>query len=256
MSCVSATMCTTAAMPRLLEPCCKKKKCYFVSPCCTARQKMNVDEMKTNMWLSRFNWTDHFCFCFAANQETSRCRRIQMSDEVMSLSRCSDSEVVSFKYVSSALFLCAFKKKILLRLPVCKPSMCVVISQYAPLSLRPLTCEVKAGHRWGPREQGCIQFQPRKRSILEKDDFMMNILLLRKSCFSVRCCLWYCHDYVMRIQCHILFFSVFTVCLWGDQDLEGWTRTRGSLLLLLQHRHSQGANPIDWLCVIALNGGQ
>lgn len=32
-------------------------------------------------------------------------------------------------------------------------------SQYAPLSLRPLTCEVKAGHRWGPREQGCIQFQ-------------------------------------------------------------------------------------------------
>lgn len=32
-------------------------------------------------------------------------------------------------------------------------------AQYAPLSLRPLTCEVKAGHRWGPREQGCIQFQ-------------------------------------------------------------------------------------------------
>lgn len=34
-----------------------------------------------------------------------------------------------------------------------------LLSQYAPLSLRPLTCEVKAGHRWGPREQGCIQFQ-------------------------------------------------------------------------------------------------
>lgn len=42
---------------------------------------------------------------------------------------------------------------------VFKPSLCILISQYAPLSLRPLTCEVKAGHRWGPREQGCIQFQ-------------------------------------------------------------------------------------------------
>lgn len=39
------------------------------------------------------------------------------------------------------------------------PLMQSLLSQYAPLSLRPLTCEVKAGHRWGPREQGCIQFQ-------------------------------------------------------------------------------------------------
>ena len=34
----------------------------------------------------------------------------------------------------------------------------IVFLQYAPLSLRPLTCEVK-GHRLGPREQSCIQFQ-------------------------------------------------------------------------------------------------
>lgn len=50
---------------------------------------------------------------------------------------------------------------------ISNPSICVVLSQYAPLSLRPLTCEVKAGHRWGPREQGCIQFhRAGKRNIL------------------------------------------------------------------------------------------
>lgn len=58
--------------------------------------------------------------------------------------------------------------------------LCVVISQYAPLSLRPLTCEVISGHRWGPREQGCIQFQrPRKRSIFRKDGLIVNVLRLR-----------------------------------------------------------------------------
>jgi len=42
---------------------------------------------------------------------------------------------------------------------LCSTWLWVLILPYAPLSLRPLTCEVKTGHRWGPREQGCIQFQ-------------------------------------------------------------------------------------------------
>lgn len=55
-----------------------------------------MDKYVMSMWWLGFNWNDRFCFWSAANQETGRCRRIQMSDEVMSLSRCSDSAVLSF----------------------------------------------------------------------------------------------------------------------------------------------------------------
>lgn len=34
---------------------------------------------------------------------------------------------------------------------------CFFFLQYVSLSLRPLTCEVKLGHRWGPQEQGCMR---------------------------------------------------------------------------------------------------
>lgn len=75
--------------------------------CCTARQKTSVGTICDNRVV---NWTDQFCFffffSFAANQQTRRCRRIQMSDEVMSLSRCSDSAALSFEYVSSPLLWC------------------------------------------------------------------------------------------------------------------------------------------------------
>lgn len=67
------------------------------------------------------------------------------------------------------LYVCFFSQEFRQVLSaISNPSICVVLCcQYAPLSLRPLTCEVKAGHRWGPREQGCIQFQRvRKRNIL------------------------------------------------------------------------------------------
>ena len=57
--------------------------------------------------------------------------------EVMSLSRC---------------------RVILHRLKHFQSASFIVFLQYAPLSLRPLTCEVK-GHRLGPLEQSCIQFQ-------------------------------------------------------------------------------------------------
>lgn len=95
------------------------------------------------------------------NQEPGWCRRIQMSDEVMSLSRCCGSAVLSlfsfliifYFLISPPRFFCAINGFIF------TPSLCVLILTYAPLSLRPLTCEVKSGHRWGPREQGCIQFQ-------------------------------------------------------------------------------------------------
>ncbi|KAI9532287.1 hypothetical protein NQZ68_033228 [Dissostichus eleginoides] len=44
-------------------------------------------------------------FIFTANQETSRCRRIQMSDEVMSLSRCSHPAVPpSILFISASPF--------------------------------------------------------------------------------------------------------------------------------------------------------
>lgn len=75
-----------------------------------------------------------------------------------------------------ALLFCTFTCSLI------KPSLCILISQYAPLSLRPLTCEVKAGHRWGPREQGCIQFQrPMQKEHFVKDDYMINICIPRKS---------------------------------------------------------------------------
>lgn len=32
-----------------------------------------------------------------------------------------------------------------------------LVLQYVSLSLRPLTCEVKLGHRWGAQEQSCMR---------------------------------------------------------------------------------------------------
>lgn len=55
------------------------------------------------------HWSDQSCFPSAANQETSRCRRIQMSDEVMSLSRCSHPAVPpSILFISASPFLYFF----------------------------------------------------------------------------------------------------------------------------------------------------
>lgn len=40
-------------------------------------------------------------------------------------------------------------------------NMVLFFPQYVSLSLRPLTCEVKLGHRWGPQEQGCMHHHPK-----------------------------------------------------------------------------------------------
>lgn len=123
-------------------------------------KKISVDKTRINLsWLC----TDYVLIeliSFASNlQQTRRCRRIQMSDEVISLSRCSDSAVLSFNSNEFKLLETLLWHFCIITGSVFTPSQCILILQYAPLSLRPLTCEVKAGHRWGPREQGCIQFQ-------------------------------------------------------------------------------------------------
>lgn len=74
--------------------------------CCTARQKTSVSTICDNQVLIELISSASTFFSFAANQQTRWCRRIQMSDEVMSLSRCSDSAGLSFEYVSSLLLWC------------------------------------------------------------------------------------------------------------------------------------------------------
>lgn len=183
--------------------------------------------------------------------ESGRCRRIQMSDEVMSLSRCSDSAVFLLKRFFSAFsfstcnyrFFCWLNRRNCCAIP---PSLCILVSQYAPLSLRPLTCEVKAGHRWGPREQGCIQFQrPETRGAFCEEKYnIMNILLPRKylmSCQSRHS--FHCKKNPQPItMSRRMYLSLQLVFYWSchDQDLSCWTRRRRRRRrpLLLQHTHT------------------
>lgn len=106
----------------------------------------------------------------------------------------------------------------------------MLFSQYAPLSLRPLTCEVKAGHRWGPREQGCIQFQrPLKTS-----------------------------SYHLCTGMPFLQWLEFILCLLNCQimSMNFGSGTRRRIYLLWSRRCFQGADSCGWLCVIALSGSR
>lgn len=51
----------------------------------------NIDKYATLC----FSWTDGVCRLLAEHQKSVQCRRIQMSDEVTSLSRCCNPAVVS-----------------------------------------------------------------------------------------------------------------------------------------------------------------
>lgn len=174
-NCVDATMCSSPALLTLAKALLGRNAFMLHSEA--------KDEREYNMRQSGVNWTDQFCFYFfffcskPADQMVPQNPNVRWGHVFVSVQRLCGSFfricfIAAALMFQNILFWCFFFLYLKL--------LCVVISQYAPLSLRPLTCEVISGHRWGPREQGCIQFQrPRKRSIFRKDDLIVNVLRLR-----------------------------------------------------------------------------
>lgn len=172
-------------------------------------------------WWKRVNWTDQFCFCSAANRE----RAAGAAESKCQMRSCLCLGAATLRFFLLKRFFPAFSFSTCnyrffgcLNRSNCwaiPPSLCILVSQYAPLSLRPLTCEVKAGHRWGPREQGCIQFQrPRTRvTFCEERYNLMNILLPRKSncdvwCLASLAILFNARKTLRRLWCHVECISV------------------------------------------------
>lgn len=118
-NCISATICSSPALLTLA-------KALLGQNAFTLHGEAK-DERGYNMRQSGVNWTDQFCFSFfffsfAANQQTRRCRRIQMSDEVMSLCRSSDSAALSFEcFIAAALM---FQNILMVLFLVFKAFMC------------------------------------------------------------------------------------------------------------------------------------
>lgn len=119
-------------------------------PCCTADE---WGGMEANIQFFVSIWPIGSASAEQNHQESVQCRRVQMWAEVTPLSPCLNPAVDSPATRFITFLFTRFYSQT--KLPLIQS----LLSQYAPLSLRPLTCEVKAGHRWGPREQGCIQFQ-------------------------------------------------------------------------------------------------
>lgn len=186
-----------------------------------------------------FNSTDWFCLYWAEPQESVQCRRVQMWAKVTPLSPCLNPAVDSPATRFITFLFTRFYSQT--KLPLIQS----LLSQYAPLSLRPLTCEVKAGHRWGPREQGCIQFQRAR----VKRGFLLGRVHSWWS--SSRHCPLYYHEKIVRCYNVTLTSTVYPR---RDRDASSWTRRWPPLLL--QRRQSQGAHPIGWLCFIALTRAQ
>lgn len=125
-------------------------------------KKISVDKTRINLsWLC----TDYVLIeliSFASNlQQTRRPVGAAESKCQMRSFLCLGAVTLQFSHLSNEFKLLEtlLWHFCIITGSVFTPSQCILILQYAPLSLRPLTCEVKAGHRWGPREQGCIQFQ-------------------------------------------------------------------------------------------------
>lgn len=179
-----------------------------------------------------------------------------MSDEVISLSHCSNSAVVSFNmFHLSALFAVhwlIFKSSpVYLNVPVC-PSVPETLNLWGQSRSQVRSSgtglhSVSTSHRknisiWKTSD---LKIHVTKESIYELQlDTQENPLKLRHvppvmSCMYLAICLLRLGACLQAMSC---------------PDLSGWTIKRWSLT---RHKtSSQGANPTGWLCVIALKRSQ
>lgn len=250
-NCVDATMCSSPALLTLAKALLGRNAFMLHSEA--------NDEHGYNMRQSGVNWTDRFCFLFffsfAANQQTRRCRRIQMSDEVMSLSLCSDSAALSFEYVSSLLLWCfriflfwcfsflVFKAFMCCNFPVC-PSVPETLNLWG---------HIRSQVRSSGTGLHSVSTSPKKEHFPKR--WPHSKRLTSQNHVGRTGLLWCCPDDVKLFEtCQVTDLPLFGVFGVFDRDWSGETRTRRPLLLL-QRRASQGADPVGWLCVRTLDGG-
>lgn len=96
---LSSTMCATAAVLRLFIIAVKNIILLLIAALRGAKESPRMkwrrcgckNEMLTNVLIELMN----FCSVLQQDREAGRCSRIQMSDEVMSLSQCCNSAALS-----------------------------------------------------------------------------------------------------------------------------------------------------------------
>lgn len=199
--------------------------------------------METNMQFFVLNSTSWFCLCLAEHQESVQCRRIQMSDEVTSLSLMPQP--------------CRFPYDTFRHAPI------YVILQWDEAAL-----DSKPALPVCPSVPETLNLWGQSRSQVRSSGTGLHSVSTRRTekmvlgsgfhswwSSSDRRCSRHCHLYYHRtiVRRHNVTLTS-TVCPRRDQDASSWTRRWPPLLL--QHRPSQGTHPIGWLCVIALIGAQ
>lgn len=178
----------------------------------------------------------------------------------MSLSRCSDNAVLSFNTFHLRVLCQGFLLLLFLSSGcVFKPS--VVYFNFTVCPSVPETLNLWGQSRSQVRSSGTGLHSV---STSHKKEHFIQILIRHslKSSVLIWCLLKHKKTLGWYNVCLSILLYVSAVC-WlfqyvylssHDWNLSNWTRRRRSLVL--RQRHSQGANPIGWLCVIALSGGQ